>query len=142
VRALTFMCILVLLLALGMFCKCNADPLIKLVMLLEANSAVNTKSMPTISTMSQHRTGHTLRVSSHEAGRQEQLVMGCDLVGRSKTTIFRQGSGCLCPHHSWNFGMLIWLCQWKKKCTARSLLEVTRIWGKKGSFCMTVLPCR
>jgi hypothetical protein len=68
--------------------------------------------------------------------------MGPDMVGCSLSTFFRQGSGCLCPHHFGIFGMLIWLYHWKKKCAACSSLEATRIWGKRVLFCMAVLPCR
>jgi hypothetical protein len=68
--------------------------------------------------------------------------MGPEMVGHSSSTFFRQGSNCLYPHHFGNFGMFMWLCQWKKKYAVGSSLEVTRIWRKRVLFNVIVLPCR
>jgi hypothetical protein len=78
-----------------------------------------------------------LRASSHEAGMQEQVLSGRDLVGRSWSCFFRWGCGCLWPHHSKISAMLTWLCPWKEKCAGGFSTEVTRNSEKRLSFCVT-----
>jgi hypothetical protein len=80
---------------------------------------------------------HILRASLHEAGRQEQELRGRNLVGRSWSSFFRRGCGCLWPHHFEISATLTWLCPWKEKCAGGFSTEVTRNLGKKLSFCMT-----